>query len=217
MSYQTKSIKFWASRKYRSINVINVTGDEDGIRTHAGKAQWISNPLVSDKEIKLVLKDRPANLIPSWESESDPPVSEYMDFEIESDLHLNVSQDSSSSHSDIAEHSGNEADESDIEVVTSDQSQEALYDIDADEQARMHALLQMNEHDGEPGTTDQNEAPLYDIDQDEQARMHALIERAMSNQNVALPDERRVTRSSGRKFEWNSAMNEGDVVLEKKD
>ena len=101
-------------------------------------------------------------------------------------------------------------------MATSDQSQEALYDIDADEQARMHALLQMNEHDGEPGTTDQNEAPLYDIDQDEQARMHALIERAMSNQNVALPDERRVTRSSGRKFEWNSAMNEGDVVLEKK-
>ena len=82
---------------------------------------------------------------------------------------------------------------------------------------RIHALLQMDRHVEGPNTTEQNEA-LYDIDSDEQARMHTLLQRAMNNEHqTVMPDERRVTRSSGRKFEWNSAMNEGDVVLEKKD
>ena len=163
-----------------------------------------------------VLKDRPTNLTPSWEYKSRPPVINYMDFEIEIDLHLNVSHNNRS-HNEIVEHSENEADESDIEVATVDQIQDALYDIDENEQSRMHALLQMDAHVEEPDTTEQNRA-LYDIDSDEQARMHTLLQRAMNNEHqTAMPDERRVTRSSGRKFEWNSAMNEGDVVLEKKD
>ena len=45
--------------------------------------------------------------------------------------------------------------------------------------------------------TEQNEA-LYDIDSDEQARMHTLLQRAMNNEHqTAMPDEQRVTRSSG--------------------
>ena len=61
---------------------------------------------IRDKNQVRVLKDRPSNLTLSWESESYPPVSNYMDFDIESDLHFNVI----SSHSIIAEHNGNEAD-----------------------------------------------------------------------------------------------------------
>ena len=76
----------------------------------------------------------------------------------------------------------------------------------------------MDRHVGEPDTTEQSEALLCDIGPDEQGRMHALLERALNNQQQgAMPDERRVTRSSDRKLEWNSAMNEGDVVLEKED
>ena len=45
-------------------------------------------------------------------------------------------------------------------MATSDQSQEALYDIDANEQVRMQALLQMEKHAGEPDTREQSEATL---------------------------------------------------------
>ena len=92
---------------------------------------------IRDKNQVRVLKDHPANLTPSWECKSRPPVSNYMDFEIESDLHLNVSHNNSS-HDEIAEHSENEADESDIEVAAGDQIQDALYDIDENEQARVN-------------------------------------------------------------------------------
>ena len=59
---------------------------------------------------------------------------------------------------------------------------------------------------------------LYDIDEDEEARMNELLLRAHGNQQGAdEADGKRLTRSSGLRLEWNSAMNEGDVVIEHKD
>ena len=56
----------------------------------------------------------------AWKLKSPAEKFQLDYFEIESDLHLNVSHNNSS-HDEIAEHSENEADESDIEVATGDQ------------------------------------------------------------------------------------------------
>ena len=138
---------------------------------------------IRDKNQVRLLKERPAKLVPSWESDNHSSATDYMSFEIEGNF----------ANTGIADNT-----ESESEDVT-----DSISEIDVDPE-----VDEVEEH----------EAELYDINEDEEARMNDLLQRAQSNQQEFQVNEPvRITRSSGLRLEWNSAMNEKEVVLEKKD
>ena len=169
----------------------------DGNRLHLIREDG-SKRIRDKNQIRLVI-ERPADLIPSWTTENYS-VSDYMSFEIEGDFNFNENHYSTGPESNSTEYPANGRDD------------------EPEHEIERHSGNESHEEYPQESITDGPQPMLYDIDEDEEARMNALLLRAHDNQQGAdEADGKRLTRSSGLRLEWNSAMNEGDVVIERKD
>ena len=96
---------------------------------------------VRDKNQVRLLKERPAKLVPSWESDNHSSATDYMSFEIEGNFANTGIVDNTESESEDVTDSISEIDV-DPEVDEVEEHEAELYDINEEEEARMNDLLQ---------------------------------------------------------------------------
>ena len=145
-----------------------------------------------DKNQIKVLKKRPKHLIPSWQRGNNAPATDYRNLEIEGK---------------------NDTSNDSVSDASVDRDHNNLFQLDQAMEARMQALLEPIAEESEEA----DQEALFALDDNVEARMQALLEAASGARDTADPEPTapgRVTRSHGRNLQWNSVMNDKNVIVE---
>ena len=148
---------------------------------------------LQDKNQVKVLKERPKQLIPSWQRDINEPATDYRSFEI---VHKKDTSNDSASDAPV------------------DRGHSNLFQLDQAMEARMQALLEPIAEESE----EVDQEALFALDDTVEARMQALLEAASGARDTEAPEPTapgRVTRSQGRNLQWNSVMNDKNVIVER--